>query len=111
MRTPSGKECKFFYGDYYRGRQREECRLLASKSPRIHWRPALCETCPVPDIMLANACPHMQLEPRLERSIPLMKQKVGVKTYCQESHQRGFDPHIGCGHCHESFFVLPGENP
>jgi hypothetical protein len=30
MRTPAGTECKYFYGDYYRGRSQEECRLLAA---------------------------------------------------------------------------------
>ena len=28
MRTPAGKECKYFYGNYFRGRKTEECRLL-----------------------------------------------------------------------------------
>ena len=37
MKTPAGKECKFFYGDYYRGRQHEECRLL--KDHGLSWTP------------------------------------------------------------------------
>ena len=30
MKTPAGTECKYFYGDYYRGRNHEECRLLGA---------------------------------------------------------------------------------
>lgn len=99
MRTPAGKECSFFYGDYYRGRQVEECRLLGRAG--LPWRAALCKTCPVPGIQMANACPHMVLEPRLARPFPFISQQVQVRAYCAESHREGFDPHIGCGHCHE----------
>ena len=100
MRTPAGKECKYFYGDYYRGRSHEECRLLASVSPQLPWKPDLCRTCPIPEIMLANACLHMRLEPYLERHFPFGKRQVRVKTYCEKTQRKGFDPHIGCGECH-----------
>jgi hypothetical protein len=101
MRTPAGKECPYFYGDYYRGRDREECRLLIDANPPLPWRRELCSTCPVPDILLANACPHMVLLPRLERPFPIItKQQVRVETYCRQSDRKGFDAHIGCGHCH-----------
>jgi hypothetical protein len=100
MRTPAGKECKYFYGDYYRGRRQEECRLLKSADPPLPWHPELCTTCPVPDILLANACPHMILEPVLVRSLPVLKKRVQVKVACSKSGVRGFDPHTGCGQCH-----------
>jgi hypothetical protein len=105
MRTPAGKECRYFYGDYYRGRSQEECRLLGSASPPINWSSDLCQTCPVPEILLANACDHMVLEPRLERPFPFLKRQVRVKTYCKKSNRSGFDAHIGCGECHP----LPAE--
>jgi len=100
MRTPAGKECRFFYGDYYRGRDYEECRLLNSASPALPWKPNLCQTCPVPEILLANACTHLILEPRLDRSFPLLKQQVKVTAECTKTLRSGFDPHIGCGECH-----------
>ncbi|MDI6696186.1 MAG: hypothetical protein QME21_14160 [Anaerolineales bacterium] len=100
MRTPAGKECMYFYGDYYRGREREECRLLADASPPLAWRRDLCTTCPVPDILLSNACPHLHLIPRLERPFPFIKQQVRVVASCDLSNRAGFDPHIGCGQCH-----------
>jgi hypothetical protein len=100
MKTPAGKECRYFYGSYHRGRDIEECRLLSDVSPAIPWKPSYCETCPVPGILLANACQDMVLLPRLSRSLLKMKQQLQVKTYCNKTGKAGFDPHIGCGECH-----------
>jgi hypothetical protein len=100
MHTPAGKECHYFFGDYYRGRSREECRLLIDATPPLPWTPDLCYSCPVPEIELANACQFMLLEPRLERSFPFLKRKVGISTRCSKTGRTNFDPHIGCGDCH-----------
>lgn len=100
MRTPAGKDCQYFYGDYYRGRRHEECRLLNSASPQLKWSADLCQTCPVPGILLANACPNMLLEPRLDRPFPFLKRQVRIQAVCVQSSRKGFDPHIGCGLCH-----------
>jgi hypothetical protein len=110
MRTPAGKECPYFYGDYYRGRENEECRLLNSASPALLWRADLCNTCPVPEIMLANACSDMILEPHLERQFPFLKRQVRVRTNCSKTNRRGFDPHIGCGECHPLPEVFTGDS-
>lgn len=106
MRTPAGKECSFFYGDYFRGREHEECRLLNSLAPPLPWRRALCETCPVPDIQRANACEEMVLTPRMTRPFPFTKQQVQVKTFCKCTERVGFDPYTGCGDCHNLPFVI-----
>ncbi len=100
MRTPAGKECRFFYGNYFRGREREECRLLQESSPPLTWKPALCTGCPVPEILLANACPNLVLRPELARPFPFTRQQVRVVAYCTQTQRSGFDPHIGCGECH-----------
>lgn len=100
MRTPAGSECRYFYGDYYRGRKHEECRLLNDSSPPLPWKPAYCSTCPVPGILRANACNDLYLTPRLGRPFPFLKQQVEVDTYCEKTQRAGFDPHIGCGECH-----------
>jgi hypothetical protein len=110
MRTPAGKECRYFYGDYYRGRQHEECRLLNAADPPLSWSPELCKTCPVPEILLANACPYMELEPRLERPFPFIRKQVAVNTFCTHSQRRGFDAHIGCGECHPLPPIFIGED-
>jgi hypothetical protein len=96
MTTPAGSECKYFYGDYYRGRDHEECRLLGTD-----WKRDLCRTCPVPSIGMANACEFMQL--RGEVTHPLtaaFRGRVKVSAYCEKTNRSGFDPHIGCGECH-----------
>ncbi len=112
MRTPAGKECRFFFGDYYRGRQHEECRLLGSENPPLPWKPSLCATCPVPGILADNACQYLELLPRLARPFPFLQQHLQVMAYCTKSKERGFDPHVGCGICHSlplEFQVGPDE--
>lgn len=96
MKTPAGIECAYFYGDYYRGRNREECRLLGAA-----WTRDLCRTCPVPSIGRANACEHMRLRAEVARPLTSAFQKrVRVTPFCEKTGRAGFDPHIGCGECH-----------
>jgi hypothetical protein len=109
MRTPAGKECSFFYGDYYRGRNHEECRLLQRASPPLPWNPGLCQTCPVPEIQMANACQNMVLQPRLERAFIVGKRQVRLDVYCTKTQSVGFDPHVGCGQCHPLPSVFSGD--
>lgn len=114
MRTPAGKECRYFYGDYYRGRQHEECRLLNIQSPPIKWQRDLCSSCPVPGILLANACTNMEMTPSITRPFPFIKQKVHIRTYCLQTRLADFDPHVGCGECHnipEIFKNFDDKNP
>ncbi len=103
MRTPSGIECNYFYGDYYRGRKNEECSLLKEFSHQ--WQPSFCKTCPVPSILRANACKFMRLTPRITRpAIAFFQQRVQVESYCKKTDQVVIEPHIGCGECHP---ILP----
>ncbi len=96
MKTPAGSECKYFYGDYYRGRDLEECRLLGAA-----WKSDLCRTCPVPSIGMANACEFMQLHGEVTRSlVAAFQRRVKVTVFCEKTRRSGFDPHIGCGECH-----------
>lgn len=100
MLTPAKKECRFFYGDYHRGRSREECRLLYSADPPLTWKSDFCYTCPLPAILLANACPNITYIPELIRPFPYIKQQVRVKAYCKKTQQFVSEPKIGCGQCH-----------
>lgn len=96
MRTPAGTECEYFFGDYYRGRNHEECRLLGPA-----WSRELCRTCPVPSIGLANACEFMQLRGEVTRPLTAaFQRRVKVTAFCEKTKRSGFDPHIGCGDCH-----------
>jgi hypothetical protein len=106
MRTPAGKECSFFYGDYHRGRNIQECRLL--KDHGLDWQPRLCETCPVPEIQIANSCPHQALIPSLERPMFFLRPQVKISAYCRKAEDNVTDPRIGCGLCHPNLpeFIL-----
>ena len=97
MRTPAGKECKYFYGNYFRGRNIEECRLLEESNPPQVWKPNLCDTCPVPDILMANGCEHMVLEGKVHRPFFIGKQEVQIQASCEKNNQHVTEPHIGCG--------------
>jgi hypothetical protein len=100
MRTPAGTECKFFYGNYFRGKKEEECRLIGAAPPPHHWTPDLCQKCPVPGILRANSCENMELQARVRRSLLGLIKRVEITTYCTKSQQTVQDPHIGCGQCH-----------
>ncbi len=99
MRTPAGKECKFFYGDYFRGRNVEECRLL--QAPGQRWTADLCKTCPVPEVLQANACEFLQLHGSVSRPFSaLFQRRVQITAFCEKVHRSVAEPHIGCGECH-----------
>ncbi len=96
MRTPAGSECPHFYGDYHRGREREECRLLPD-----NWSADLCATCPVPGIVRANACKDMRLDASVTRTVfNLFQRRVEIRAYCEKTNRDVAQPEIGCGECH-----------
>ncbi len=101
MRTPAGFECPYFYGDYHRGRDLEECRLLENRGAANQWTADLCKTCPVPGILRANACPNLVLDAHIERGfLGLGKRHVKIVAVCKKTLQRVTQPEIGCGECH-----------
>ncbi|KPL84501.1 hypothetical protein SE15_05285 [Thermanaerothrix daxensis] len=106
MRTPAGAECPFFYGNYYRGRNQEECRLISPAAPPNNWAPTLCRTCPVPRITQANACEHMVLRAWVERQWLGLRKRVRVSAFCQKVHQEVAHPEVGCGECHPIPFSI-----
>jgi hypothetical protein len=99
MRTPGGFDCKFFYGNYFRGRKDEECRLIGTQPGNHRWRPDLCAKCPVPGILRANACENLALSAAVRRAWFGLISGVEVSAYCEKSHQPVVEPHIGCGQC------------
>lgn len=100
MRTPAGVECPFFYGNYHRGKNVEECRLIGKQPPPSHWSPDLCATCPVPSIKMANACEHMQLTIIIKKKLGFFKRYVKVEAFCTHAGSKVEKPHVGCGKCH-----------
>lgn len=105
MKTPAGKECSYFYGNYFRGAHQEECRLIGRQNPPLGWAPDLCNKCPVPEIQRANACSFMILTAEVKRGVLGLSRKVVVHAYCKKVHDFVENPIIGCGHCHD----LPAE--
>lgn len=105
MITPAGQACRYYYADYFRGRERQECRLLAQSPASEPWRPALCKNCPVPGILRANACPNLVLEGRVKKGLLGLTRRVEVSAVCSKHLVAVPEPHVGCGHCHED---LPG---
>lgn len=105
MKTPAGRECPHFYGDYYRGRSTEECRLLKLQGQQ--WSPDLCKACPVPDIARANSCQYMTLNVEIARPFLVLFQiRVQVKAYCEKSKRDVTEPQVGCGECHALPFTF-----
>ena len=103
MRTPAGVECPYFYGDYFRGKKREECRLIGKAATPNHWTPDLCRGCRVPAITRANACKNMVLEGRVRRQFFGLRRSVEVSAYCLKTAAPVAEPEIGCGQCHLEF--------
>lgn len=101
MKTPFGRECKYYYSDYARGRETEECRLLENSPNGERWFSALCQTCPVPDILMANQCPHMHLYGAVRRTMLGLSRRVEVEAFCDAYLVEVSEPRVGCGHCHE----------
>lgn len=100
MQTPAGTECPYYYEDFFRGRSKQECRLIARTPNSEPWRPRTCSRCPVPDILQANACPHMALEARIVRRWLGLVRRVEVYAVCTKHHVEVENPYVGCGHCH-----------
>ena len=94
MRTPDGRMCEFYYEDFYRGADVQECR--AERDQRsARWTPDLCARCPVPAILLANGSPWLELTVRFQR-IPLLGPKVSVSARCTKHDVVIRDPYAGC---------------
>ncbi len=100
MITPAGRECPYYYEDFNRGRALQECRLLESTPGGGEYTPDLCEKCKVPAIKIANACPNMVLEAKVERGFLGLRRRIEVTAFCTKALQDVPEPEIGCGQCH-----------
>jgi hypothetical protein len=98
MRTPAGKECRYYYQDFHRGRNVQECRLIKENPASMPWHPSDCAKCPVPEILKANASANLELtltvKPRL-----LVFRQLQVEASCIKHHTVIEDPFVGCPAC------------
>jgi hypothetical protein len=104
MRTPAGAECPYYYEDFHRGRSQQECRLIERTPAGGRWTPNLCGGCPVPRILMANACPHLVLEARVASGLLGLRRRVDVSAMCTLTLEPVAEPRVGCSQCH---FQLP----
>lgn len=97
MKTPAGAPCAFYYEDFRRGADIQECR--ADKSPHsAEWQPGDCARCAVPGILVANGSPFLRLRIDIRPGVLRIGRRVDVEARC---HRHGpiADPHVGCGVC------------
>jgi hypothetical protein len=106
MKTPAGIECPFFYGNYFRGKSTEECRLIGPNHAKSKWTSDLCFTCPVPRIKTANSCENMILKATIEKRMFGLKRFIKVSAYCTKTKKDVLVPEIGCGECHPIQYVF-----
>ncbi len=100
MRTPFGQECKYYYADFYRGRNLQACRLAEANPESDAWNPDVCHSCPVPGILRANACEHLVLSGRVVKGLLGFGRKMVIEASCTKTKRAVPEPHIGCGECH-----------
>jgi hypothetical protein len=99
MRTPAGKECPYYYGDFHRGREIEECRQAKGNPESLPWQPKDCARCPMPDILRANSSETMRLKMTIRPALLGLKRQMKVEAWC-EKHQIAIEkPYVGCPQC------------
>jgi hypothetical protein len=95
MKTPDGRECKHYYEDFNRGRNVQECRLIKSHGEGEPWHPSDCSKCPVPDILLANADPDMELKLVIKKGFLGFGRKLEVTATSRSDGSPIEDPYVG----------------
>ncbi len=98
MRTPAGTDCRFYYEDFHRGRQTQECRLILRNRRSLPWAPDLCAKCPVPEILRANGSPDLRLEATVHKRFGLLR-TLSVEAYCLRHVIEVEDAIRGCPQC------------
>ncbi len=99
MRTPAGKECHFYYEDFNRGRNIQECRLLKRSSGGAKWHTGDCSSCKVPGILWANASEHLELYATLQPGFLGIGRSIKVRASCSKHQVIILDPYAGCPEC------------
>lgn len=101
MKTPDGRECRYYYQDFHRGRNIQECRLVKENPESERWHPNDCSKCPIPQMLQANACRFLQLKLKIENRFFGLNRRLVVDASCTEHHLHVADPYVGCSHCNE----------
>lgn len=90
--------CRYFYGDYHRGMNKEACRLL-EKNPDNErpWRRKLCNSCPVPELLIASNSRDLLLEAKVERAF--LRDRVEVTLAICAKHLEELADPLNCPQC------------
>lgn len=99
MRTPAGSECRYYFQDFHRGKNVQECRLVKENPASKRWRPADCAACPVPAILQANASPNLELSLTIGSRFFGLGRQLTVTARCRRHNSVIDDPFIGCPEC------------
>ena len=99
MRTPAGKECRFYYANFHRGHSDQECRLIEANPRSPRWRPEDCFKCPVPEILAANSNPNLVLEGTVRKGVLGFGRHVEVAAFCSRHLVEVDEPRVGCRQC------------
>ncbi|MDX2075140.1 MAG: hypothetical protein SFZ02_01820 [bacterium] len=102
MRTPAGKECKYYYQDFHRGREVQECRLVKQNLNSLKWHVKDCTTCPVPEILHANASPYLELTLTIQNRFLGFGRHIKLEAYCARHKIPIENPIVGCPQCAEN---------
>lgn len=97
MSAPKPVNCRYYFADYHRGREIEECRLIKRNPDSRPWRRSLCDSCPVPDILLSTNCQEIALEATVKRRFGLLD-RVEVYAVCARHYLELDDP-LYCPQC------------
>ncbi len=90
--------CRYFYGDYYRGKEKEECRLLAaSPDNQRPWKRGHCNSCPVPGVLIASNCRDLALEAKIERKF--LREQVEITFAVCTRHMLELTDPLHCPQC------------
>jgi hypothetical protein len=90
--------CLYFYGDYYRGKEKEECRLLAASPENDRpWKRSHCNSCPVPAILIASNSRDLALEAKIERKF--LREQVEVTFAVCAKHMLELSDPLVCPQC------------
>ena len=90
--------CRYFYGDYFRGKNEEACRLIeANPNNTRQWQRSLCDSCPVPAILITSNSHDLLLEAEVKRKF--LRSYVEVTfAVCSKHMLELSDPHY-CPQC------------
>lgn len=99
MQTPAGKECRFYYQNFHRGRSDQLCRLIENNPNSPAWQPQDCSRCPVPEILRANNNPNLVLEAIVQKGFLGLNRHIKLAAFCSKHLIDVPIPEVGCSQC------------